>query len=70
MLFGGESWGTMEFMIMDYEEQASRQEKLDYIVKTIKESDDMVGINGICYKLGITLTTDEFNWILEQVNED
>lgn len=62
---------AVDFMVIEHHEKQERQEKLDYIVKAAREAEgDSFDITPLCRNLGIKLTTDEFNWILEQVNED
>lgn len=52
-------------------ESQERQEKLDYIARAVRESDEEnFDITPLCRNLKIKLTPDEFNWILEQVQED
>lgn len=52
-------------------ESQERQEKLDYIVRAVRESDEEnFDITPLCHNLKIKLTPNEFNWILEQVQED
>lgn len=69
---------TLEFLAFQhYENQAkknARQEKLQYIIDAIKEAskytDEPLDITPLCNNLKIKLTAEEFNWILEQVQED
>jgi uncharacterized protein (DUF2344 family) len=62
---------AVDFMAIEYHEKKERQEKLDYIVKAVLESnEDNFDITPLCRNLKIQLTPDEFNWILEQVNSD
>lgn len=70
MLFDGKL-DVVDLMVIDYQEQKERQEKLGYIVRAVRESDDeSFDITPLCRNLKIQLTADEFNWILEQVQED
>ena len=70
MLFDGKL-DAVDLMAIDYQEEKERQEKLDYIVQAVRESDEeVVDINPICDNLKIRLTSDELYWILEQVQED
>jgi hypothetical protein len=70
MLFDGKL-DAIDLMAIEYYEEQERQEKLEYIVRAIRESDEeVVDINPICNNLKIKLTSDELYWILEQVNED
>ena len=70
MLFDGKL-DAIDLMAIDHQEKKGRQEKLDYIVRAVRESDEeVVDINPICDNLKIRLTPDELYWILEQVNED
>jgi hypothetical protein len=69
-LFNGKL-DAMDLMAIEHFEKQERQKKLDYIVRAINESDDSTfDITPLCNNLGIRLTSDEFNWILEQVNDD
>ena len=62
---------AVDLMAIEHFEQQERQEKLDYIVRAVRESDEeVVDINPICNNLKIKLTSDELDWILEQINED
>ena len=63
---------AIDLMAIEYEQQRKeRKEKLNYIVRAVRESNDNTfDITPLCRNLDITLTADEFNWILEQVNED
>ena len=70
MLFDGKL-DAVDFMAIDYYESQERQEKLNYIVRAAREAEgDSFDITPLCRSLKIKLTPDEFNWILEQVNED
>ena len=70
MLFDGKL-DAVDFMAIEYHEKKERQEKLDYIVNAVLESnEDNFDITPLCRNLKIKLTPDEFNWILEQVNPD
>lgn len=70
MLFDGKL-DAIDLMAIEYQEKKERQEKLDYIVRAAREAEgDSVDITPLCHNLKIKLTPDEFNWILEQVNED
>ena len=70
MLFDGKL-DAVDLMAIEYSEEKARQEKLDYIVRAVRESDEeVVDINPICNNLKIKLTPDELYWILEQVNEE
>lgn len=61
----------IDLMAIDYCERQGRQEKLDYIVKAVQESGDSTfDITPLCYNLKIKLTPEEFNWIVEQTQED
>ena len=55
---------AVDLMAIEHHE---RQEKLNHIIKTIKESKDVRDITPLCCELEINLTSDEFAWILEQV---
>ena len=69
-LFDGQL-DAIDLMAIEYEEKEERQEKLNYIVRAVRESnEEVVNINPICNNLKIKLTPEEFNWILEQVQED
>ena len=62
---------AVDLMAIEHFEQQERQEKLDYIVRAVRESDEeVVDINPICNNLKIKLTSDELYWILEQVNDN
>jgi hypothetical protein len=62
---------TVDLMAIEYYENKERQEKLEYIVQAAREAEgDSFDITPLCRRLGIRLTTDEFNWILEQVQDD
>ena len=70
MLFDGKL-DAIDLMAIEYQEQQERQEKLDYIVRAAREAEGgSFDITPLCRNLKIKLTPDEFNWILEQVNED
>jgi hypothetical protein len=70
MLFDGKL-DAVDLMAIEYYEEQERQEKLEYIVRAVRESDEeVVDINPICDNLKIRLTPDELYWILEQVQED
>lgn len=70
MLFDGRL-DAVDLMAIDYQEKKERQEKLDYIIRATREAkEDSFDITPLCRNLDIKLTPDEFNWILEQVNED
>lgn len=70
MLFDGKL-DAIDLMAIEYYEEKERQEKLEYIVRAVRESDEeVVDINPICDNLKIRLTSDELYWILEQVQED
>ena len=72
MLFDGKL-DAVDLMAIEYQEiqkKQARQDKLNYIVRAVKESDeDNIDITPLCNNLKIKLTPDEFNWILEQVEE-
>ena len=62
---------AVDLMAIEHFEQQERQEKLDYIVRAVRESDEeVVDINPICNNLKIKLTSDGLYWILEQVNDN
>ena len=70
MLFNGKL-DAVDLMAIEYYEKKERQEKLDYIVRAAREAEgDSFDITPLCHNLKIKLTPDEFNWILEQVQED
>ena len=70
MLFDGKL-DAIDLMAIEYQEKEERQEKLNYIVRAVRKSnEEVVNINPICNNLKIKLTPEEFNWILEQVQED
>ena len=70
MLFDGKL-DAVDLMAIDYQEKQERQKKLDYIVRAAREAEgDSFDITPLCHNLKIKLTPDEFNWILEQVNEN
>ena len=70
MLFDGKL-DAVDLMAIKYYEAKDRQEKLEYIVRAAREAEgDSFDITPLCRNLKIKLTPDEFNWILEQVNED
>ena len=70
MLFDGKL-DAVDLMAIDYQEKKERQEKLEYIVRAVRESEeDSFDITPLCRNLKIKLTPDEFNWILEQVQKD
>ena len=70
MLFDGKL-DAIDLMAIEYYEKKERQEKLDYIVRAAREAEgDSFDITPLCDNLKIKLTPDEFNWILEQVQED
>ncbi len=70
MLFDGKL-DAIDLMAIEYYEKKERQEKLDYIVRAAREAEgDSFDITPLCHNLKIKLTPDEFNWILEQVQED
>lgn len=70
MLFDGKL-DAVDLMAIEYHEKKERQEKLDYIVRAVRESNENTfDITPLCRNLKIELTSDEFNWILEQVNAD
>ena len=70
MLFDGKL-DAVDLMAIEYYEEKKRQEKLDYIVQAVLESDEEnFDITPLCCNLKIKLTPAEFNWILEQVNDD
>ena len=61
----------MEGMVMQHYADQERKEKLHKIVNYVlsQPDDTTVNIAPICQKLGIKPTADEFNWILEQVQD-
>jgi hypothetical protein len=62
---------AVDLMAIEYHEKKERQEKLDYIVRAARESNESnFDITPLCRNLKIKLTPDEFNWIVEQVSED
>lgn len=74
MLFDGKL-DYVDLMVIDYMEKQKkkkeRQDKLNYIVRAAKEcGESTFNITPLCQNLHITLTADEFNWIVEQVNKD
>ena len=70
MLFDGKL-DAVDFMAIDCQEKKEHQEKLDYIVRAAREAEgDSFDITPLCRNLKVKLTSDEFNWILEQVNEN
>jgi hypothetical protein len=70
-MLGNGKLDVVELMAIDHYEKRERQEKLDYIVQTVLESDEEnFDITSLCHSLKIRLTPAEFNWILEQVNDD
>ena len=70
-MFADGKLDVVELMALDHFEKQERQEKLDYIVRAAREAEgDSFDITPLCRNLKIKLTPDEFNWILEQVNED
>jgi hypothetical protein len=70
-MFGDGKLDIVELMAIDHYEKQERQEKLNYIVRAAREAEgDSFDITPLCRNLKIRLTPDEFNWILEQVNED
>ena len=71
MLFDGRL-DAVDLMAIDYQEKKERQEKLKIVVQWIKKQDtSSVDITYKCYELGLQpLRAGEFNWILEQVNEN
>jgi hypothetical protein len=70
-MFSDGKLDVVELMALDHYEKKARQEKLDYIVRAAREAEgDSFDITPLCRNLKIKLTPDEFNWILEQVNED
>ena len=69
MLFDGKL-DAIDLMAIEYQEKKERQEKLDYIVRAARETEgDSFDIMPLCRNLKFRLTPDEFNWILEQVQE-
>ena len=70
MLFDGKL-DAVDFIAIDYQEKKERQEKLDYIVRAAREAEGgSFDITPLCRNLKIKLSPDEFNWILEQVQDD
>jgi hypothetical protein len=70
MLFDGKL-DAIDLMAIDYQEKKERQEKLEHIVWAIRTSNiENFDITPLCRNMKIKLTPDEFNWILEQVQED
>ena len=70
-MFADGKLDVVELMALDHFEKQERQEKLDYIVRAAREAEgDSFDITPLCRNLKIKLTPDEFNWILEQVNEN
>lgn len=70
MLFDGKL-DAVDFMAIDYQEKQIRQDQLNHIVWAIRTSNtETFDITPLCHKLKIKLTPDEFNWILEQIQED
>ena len=70
-MFADGKLDVVELMALNHFEKQERQEKLDYIVQAAREAEgDSFDITPLCRNLKIKLTPDEFNWILEQVNED
>ena len=68
MLFDGKL-DAVDLMAIEHFEKQERQEKLDYIVRAARESEeDSFDITPLCRNLKIRLTPAEFNWILEQIN--
>ena len=62
---------AVDLMAIDYQERKERQEKLNYIVRAARTSNiENFDITPLCRNLKIKLTPDEFNWILEQIQED
>ena len=62
---------AVDLMAIEYFEKQERQKKLEYIVKAAREAEgDSFDITPLCRNLKIRLTPDEFNWILEQVQEN
>ena len=70
-MFSDGKLDVVELMAIDHYEKQERQEKLNYIVRAVREAEgDSFDITPLCRNLKIKLTPDEFNWILEQVNAD
>ena len=70
-MFADGKLDVVELMALDHFEKQERQEKLDYIVRAARDAEgDSFDITPLCRNLKIKLTPDEFNWILEQVNEN
>ena len=71
MLFDGKL-DEVDLMAIDYQEKQDRKEKLKIVVQWIKKQDtSTVDISDKCYELGLQpLKAGEFNWILEQIQED
>jgi hypothetical protein len=70
-MFSDGKLDVVELMALYHYEKKARQEKLDYIVRAAREAEgDSFDITPLCRNLKIRLTPDEFNWILEQVQED
>ena len=71
MLFDGKL-DAIDLMVIDYQEKQDRKEKLKIVVQWIKKQNtSSVDISDKCYELGLQpLKEGEFNWILEQVQED
>ena len=70
MLFDGKL-DAVDLMAIKHEEEKLRQKKLEFLVHTIRECDEgTIDITPLCDNLGIELTAEEFNWIIEQVQED
>ena len=67
MLFDGKL-DVMDLMAIDHYE---RKEKIEKIIAYVKSfpADESVNIGPYCQKLGIKLTADEFNYILQEVEE-
>lgn len=62
---------AMDLMAIEHYEASSRKKKLEYIVRAAREAEgDSFDITPLCSNLKIKLAPDEFNWILEQVQED
>ena len=70
MFFNGKI-DAMDLVAIEQYEKQERQKKLERIVREIQKCHyNNIDITPICNKLKIKLTPDEFNWILEQVQED
>ena len=70
MLFDGKL-DAVDLMAIDYQEKQIRQDQLNHIVEAIRTSNaETFDITTLCHKLKIKLTPDEFNWILEQIQDD